>query len=258
MMKRDAQQDVRQDVQQAAQQVVRAQYRAALKNDVTEAALEDAVSVCRRKMEKEKQEGRLLTGGMFRWHELLFLYMEYVTEEPVSKGENEGADSAAGREGQTDWAGIPEQWFPEMAPLLHTWPELSGETHWAYMYPVFWFDTPKGLETWRRKKAPDKRCGRIAVLYPEKLFSYVCHHQAIVEEGLLVGDRYQMIFLHENLLFSYFETPRDREQVNIRREEGESLEIQKWEAVDPEAHFRHFPEAGGENFLVIETVISVG
>lgn len=63
MMKRDAQQDVRQDVQQAAQQVVRAQYRAALKNDVTEAALEDAVSVCRRKMEKEKQEGRLLTGG---------------------------------------------------------------------------------------------------------------------------------------------------------------------------------------------------
>ena len=30
------------------------------------------------------------------------------------------------------------------------------------------------------------------------------------------------------------------------------------EAVDPEAHFRHFPEAGGENFLVIETMISVG
>ena len=123
MMKRDV--DVQQDVQQAVLQVVRAQYRAALKNDVTEAALEDAVSACRRKMEKEKQEGRLLTGGMFRWHELLFLYMEYVTEESVSKGENEEADSAAGREGQPDWAGIP-----------------------------------------------DKRCGRIAVLYPEKLFSY--------------------------------------------------------------------------------------
>ena len=83
-MKRDVQQGVQQDVQQ----VVRAQYRAALKNDVTEAVLEEAVSVCRRKMEKEKQEGRLLTGGMFRWHELLFLYLEYVTEEPVSKGEN--------------------------------------------------------------------------------------------------------------------------------------------------------------------------
>ena len=170
MMKRDV--DVQQDVQQAVPQVVRAQYRAALKNDVTEAALEDAVSACRRKMEKEKQEGRLLTGGMFRWHELLFLYMECVTEESVSKGENEEADSAAGREGQPDWAGIPEQWFPEMVPLLHTWPELSGEAHWAYMYPVFWFDTPKDLETWKRNKAPDKRCGRIAVLYPEKLFSY--------------------------------------------------------------------------------------
>lgn len=59
MMKRDV--DVQQDVQQTVPQVVRAQYRAALKNDVTEAALEDAVSACRRKMEKEKQEGRLLT-----------------------------------------------------------------------------------------------------------------------------------------------------------------------------------------------------
>lgn len=240
-------------MKQAVQQVVRAQYRAALRNDVTEAALEEAVSACRRKMEKEKEAGRLLTGGMFRWHELLFLYMEYVTE-----GENKEDDDEADRKDRPVWAEIPEQWFPEMAPLLHTWPEFSGETHWAYMYPVFWFDTPKDLETWKRKKEPDKRCGRIAVLYPEKLFSYVCHHQAIVEEGLLVGDRYQMISLHENLLFSYFETPRDREQVNIRREEGESLEIQKWEAVDPEAHFRHFPEAEGENFLVIETVISVG
>lgn len=196
-------------------QIIRAQYRAALRKDMAEEKLDRAVLACRRKMEKEKQEGRLLTGGLFRYHELLFLYMEYVTE---------------GRDHE----------------------------HWAYMYPVFWFDTPKDLETWKRKKAPDKRCGRIAVLYPDKLFSYVCSHQAIVKEGLLTGDRYQMISLHENLLFSYFETPRDREQVNIRREEGESLEIQKWEAADPAGHFIHFPEAGGENFLVIETVISVG
>ena len=231
-------------------QIIRAQYRAALRKDMAEEKLDRAVLACRRKMEKEKQEGRLLTGGLFRYHELLFLYMEYVTE---------GSDhDTKSRKDQPDWTEIPEQWFPEMAPFLHTWQELSGEKHWAYMYPVFWFDTPKDLETWKRKKAPDKRCGRIAVLYPDKLFSYVCSHQAIVKEGLLTGDRYQMISLHENLLFSYFETPRDREQVNIRREEGESLEIQKWEAVDPETHFRHFPEAGGENFLVIETVISVG
>ena len=130
------------------------------------------------------------------------------------------------------------------------WDSVHGATCRDY--------TPAQLDAWAPREMDEERCGRIAVLYPEKLFSYVCHHQAIVEEGLLVGDRYQMISLHENLLFSYFETPRDREQVNIRREEGESLEIQKWEAVDPAGHFRHFPEAGGENFLVIETVISVG
>lgn len=96
------------------------------------------------------------------------------------------------------------------------------------------------------------------MLHPEKLLSYVCHHQAIVEEGLLVGDRYQMISQHENLLFSYFETPRDREQVNIRRKQEVSEEIKRWEEVDPESHFYHFPEAQGENFLVIPTVFSVG
>lgn len=69
-----------------------------------------------------------------------------------------------------------------------------------------------------------------------------------MREGLLVGDRYQMISLHENLLFSYFETPRDREQVNISRRPEPSEATKEWEAVVPESHFYHFPEANGENF----------
>ena len=71
----------------------------------------------------------------------------------------------------------------------------------------------------------------------------------LLREGLLVGDRYQMISLHENLLFSYFETPRDREQVNISRRPEPSEATKEWEAVVPESHFYHFPEANGENFL---------
>ena len=248
-------------------QIIRAQYRAVLKPEAAGSSLERAFDSCRRKMEKEKERGNLLTGGMFRWNQLLFLYMEYVTDTENDKKENRHDDhrqqTDSGTEkpesgGFQEWiAGIPEEWFPDMVPFLHTWQELSGEAHWAYMYPVFWFDTPRDVESWKRREMPDKRCGRIAVLYPDKLFSYVCHHQAIVEEGLLIGDRYQMISLHENLLFSYFETPRDREQVNIRRAEGEPLEIRKWEAADPAGHFKHFQEAGGENFLVIETVLSV-
>ncbi|MFR8494068.1 MAG: hypothetical protein ACLVC1_11170 [Mediterraneibacter gnavus] len=69
-----------------------------------------------------------------------------------------------------------------------------------------------------------------------------------------MGDRYQMISLHENLLFSYFETPRDREQVNISRRPEPSEATKEWEAVVPESHFYHFPEANGENFLIILTV----
>ena len=79
-----------------------------------------------------------------------------------------------------------------------------------------------------------------------------------MREGLLVGDRYQMISLHENLLFSYFETPRDREQVNISRRPEPSEATKEWEAVVPESHFYQFPEANGENFLIILTVFSVG
>ena len=121
-------------------QIIRAQYRAALRKDMAEEKLDRAVLACRRKMEKEKQEGRLLTGGLFRYHELLFLYMEYVTE---------GSDhDTKSRKDQPDWTEIPEQWFPEMAPFLHTWQELSGEKHWAYMYPVFWvaIGTKSGIE----------------------------------------------------------------------------------------------------------------
>lgn len=233
-------------------QVIRAQYRAVLKQGISEEKFRQAAEVCRAKMEKEAEAENLLTGGIFRHENLLFLYMEYICDWE----EHENREIKLARQDCIEK--LPDKWFSCMSPFLHTWQELSGERCWAYMYPVFWFDTPKDLETWKRREKPDGRCGRIAVLYPDKLFSYVCHHQAIAEEGLLVGDRYQMISLHENLLFSYFETPRDREQVNIRRLDEASREIEKWEAADPESHFYHFPEARGENFLVIETVADVG
>lgn len=42
----------------------------------------------------------------------------------------------------------------------------NTKRRWLYMYPVFWFDEPKSVEVWKRKKTPEARCGRIAVLYP--------------------------------------------------------------------------------------------
>lgn len=220
--------------------VIRAQYRAAVKADIEKEELQRLISICQHRAEDEIQKERLLTGGMFQYKNMLFLYMEYITEDETINVYD-----------------IPEQWFAVLSPVLESWPEMTGKAHWVYMYPVFWFDQPESVELWRRKERPDAGCGRIAVLYPDKLFSYVCHHQAIVKEGLLVGDRYQMISLHENILFSYFETPRDREQVNIRRCNQESEEIKKWNDVNPNSHFVHFDEANRANFLVIPTLFWV-
>ncbi|WP_070000209.1 hypothetical protein [Cellulosilyticum sp. I15G10I2] len=222
-------------------QIIRAQYRAALKEGTRDEKLLELVEVCRERAEQKRKDGSLLTAAMFRYNRLVFLYIEYI-------GINSNVKVEA----------IPDVWFSDLSAVLYIWPELSGNKNWAYMFPVFWFDQPESLTQWKRKKKPDRRCGRIAVLYPEQLFSYVCHHQAIVKEGLLVGDRYQMISLHENLLFSYFEIPREREQVNIRQIKQESEEIKAWMAANPESHFYHFPEAKGENFLIISELFTVG
>lgn len=228
-------------------QVVRAQYRAVLNENTTEEQLRTAADKCQKILQKKTAQEKILTAGMFRYQSFLFLYLEYIVEEGSSLPEQKSCEINQ----------IPDQWFDFMKPLLHSWKEYCGEQYWAYMYPVFWFDEPVSLKQWKRKQKPDARCGRIAFLYPEKFASYICHHHAIVEEGLLVGDRYQMISSHENVLFSYFETPRDREQVNIRREEKESEEIGKWEAVDPDSHFIRFKEDPENNFLVIDTIFSV-
>ena len=124
------------------------------------------------------------------------------------------------------------------------------------MTPVFWHDQPTYAREYVRDQPPEGRCGRIALLRPEKLMSYVTYHQALVREGLLVGDRRQFISLHENVLFSYFETPRDREQVNIKRSNEPSCVLAQWLAADPDSHFIRFPESPRENFHIIETVVS--
>lgn len=217
--------------------VIRGQYRAAIKTGVKQETIEELANICKLKVQAELDKGNLLTGGMYQYKTMLFLYLEYITE-------NDNLDIAA----------IPSDWFAEFTPFLEPWPWFGSMRHWVYMYPVFWFDQPKSLEYWKRSVKPDAGCGRIALLKPEKLFSYICHHQAIVEEGLLVGDRYQFISHHENLLFSYFETPRDRERVNILKVNKESREIIRWKDVNPKEHFELFPEAQGDDFLVISTL----
>lgn len=223
--------------------VIRAQYRAIIRNGVTESEISLVTEECYRKLKTKVEKGILLTGTMNRYKNMLFLYVEYVV-------------NAKGKE-NTKVEAMPDAWLENSFRILESWPGVSKKRYWVYMYPVFWFDQPKSIEQWRRKEKPTERCGRIAIVYSEKLLSYIYHHQAIVKEGLLVGDRYQMISQHENILFSYFECPRDRERVNISRLDLESEEIKKWEGAEPESHFIHLPESNGENFLIIQTVFSL-
>ena len=217
--------------------LLRRAFRAALRERVDEAALAAALSSFREACLLEKEAGALNTASVFRYRKLLFAYLELTPERPEDA--------------------CPQAPLALLAPFLKPWPALDGpDRPFVPMTPVFWHDQPTYAREYVRDQPPEGRCGRIALLRPEKLMSYVTYHQALVREGLLVGDRRQFISLHENVLFSYFETPRDREQVNIKRSNEPSRVLAQWLAADPDSHFIRFPESPRENFHIIETVVS--
>lgn len=177
--------------------------------------------------------GRLMTAACYRFGSELFLFCEALGE-PCS----------------------PEALLPAFNPLLAPWPQNGELRRWAVMYNIYWHSVPKNAADWRRPAPPALRRGRIARLQTDKLFSYCYHHTAIVQEGLLQGDRYHSIALHENTLFSYFEEPKT--MVNIRGvAERPSPALAAWEAADPESHFIRLPGAAG-NFLFLPTVFAFG
>ena len=56
---------------------------------------------------------------------------------------------------------IAEGWFLDLQEFLEVWSSVKGggntKRRWLYMYPVFWFDEPKSVEVWKRKKTPEAR-----------------------------------------------------------------------------------------------------
>jgi hypothetical protein len=123
------------------------------------------------------------------------------------------------------------------------------------MQPAFFFATFDSIEEWERKEKKI-RIGRIAQLLPDKKDSYLKYHQGLVEEGLLDGDKYQSIAIHEDILFSYFKEPK--EFVHIKKTSKEpSKVIEEWMKADPESHFNH-ELSGKDNFLIIKEIFSSG
>jgi hypothetical protein len=203
-----------------------------------ETTLNSLTDRCKERAEKLIEEEKLCNASFYRYKDMGFLYIEEITDT-----ENGSVDA--------------EQLMSDLKPCLRPWPEEDGDRYFAPMINVYYHHIPdEDIDKWEYERTTDKktRVGRVAFVYPEKLTSYVKHHTAIVEEGLLKGDKYAYISMHENLLFSYYEEPRNN--VNIKDLEAESKAINDWMAVDPESHFDR-EKAKGSNFLVIPCLFSV-
>ncbi|MBE5877122.1 MAG: hypothetical protein E7290_09595 [Lachnospiraceae bacterium] len=209
--------------------IYRKNYRACILDD---SDLENILKQDKLVVEEAIKSQRCLTVAIYRHENMLFLYMEALEEELT-----------------------PIELFPELSKLLALWPEREGMTPWAYMYPIYYHAIPESIDEWKRNEKKIRR-GRIAYLKEDKMFSYVYHHKAIVDEGLLEGDRYQFIALHEDILFSYFEEPKQFTHINLQCNEP-SRAIEEWIKADPESHFDH-ELSGEENFLLLPMVFSMG
>ena len=213
--------------------VYRCHYRGRLE-DSDAAQLVDLLQQCEQNAQQLINDGALMTAALYYYGNQLFLYYEAVGEEIR-----------------------PECFMAPLHPVLSQWPQKEDTCDWALMYNVFWHDAPKDNEDWKRSVPPERRRGRIAWLKHDTMFRYVYHHFAIAEEGILQGDRYQSIALHEDILFSYFEEPRT--PGNLRRDTTlQSQTIQAWLDVNPESHFIPLPGSNGSNFLLLPQYFALG
>ena len=213
--------------------VYRCHYRGRLE-EADAAQLADMLQQCEQNAQRLINDGALMTAALYYYGNQLFLYYEAVGEEIR-----------------------PERFMAPLHPVLSQWPQKEDTCDWALMYNVFWHDAPKDDEDWKRSVPPERRRGRIAWLKHDTMFRYVYHHFAIAEEGILQGDRYQSIALHEDILFRYFEEPRT--PGNLRRDTTlQTQTIQAWLDVNPESHFIPLPGSNGSNFLLLPQYFALG
>jgi len=223
------------------QQVRRASYRAVLRSGVEEEQLGRAFAECQAVFARAKEEYRLLAASLYRYGRFLFLYTE---------GIGEAAD--------------PEELCAFAAPFLQKWPAALGmpdsDRAWISMQPYYYHARPENAGEWMRNRQPSLRRGRIALLAKDKWESYMGHHLALMKEGLIEGDRYHLISVHENVLFSYFEEPKT--MTNLRQRPGApSKALEDWLLTDPESHFMRFAPGQGpgpdENFVFLPCVAAL-
>ncbi|CAM4038036.1 hypothetical protein L1N85_06940 [Paenibacillus alkaliterrae] len=193
--------------------IARAQFKEGCEGQGAEAAkLEEAV---RRLI----GQGELMTVGCFKWERNVFLYVECVHRLLE-----------------------PEELLPGMALYLEDWPGHADKRKWIPMIDVFHFNEPAGFGHWLRKDPVERRVGRVAHLKPEMAASYIYYHYQLQEEQAFHGPKYEIIAMHENLLFGYQEFPAVVEQPVIAGKLRTKGTPENWSDSRMDLHFQPWPD----------------
>lgn len=178
------------------------------------------------------REGQLMTAAGFKWNRNLFLYYECM-----------------------DKVLPPEMLLPEATNHLDDWPGQELPRKWIHLIDVFHFNAPMDAAHWRRKAPVERQVGRIAHLKPEMVASYVYYHYQLQEEHTFHGPKYEIIGIHENLLFGYQEFPAIIEEPILPKKLATSGTPEDWNESRMDLHFQPWPD-GHLYFKPIETLFS--
>ncbi|QMV39835.1 hypothetical protein [Cohnella cholangitidis] len=179
------------------------------------------------------EQGALMTAAAFSWRNNVFLYYECVDRQVA-------ADEIAGA----------------AVAYLKEWPGQSEPRKWIPMVDVFHFNEPASYEHWMRKTPVEKRVGRVAHLKPERISSYVYFHYQLQEERAFSGDKYEIIAMHENLLFGYQEFPNVIEEPVVPGRLSTNGTPDNWNDSRMDLHFQPWEDDGYLYFKPIEQLFA--
>jgi hypothetical protein len=205
-------------------------FRAQFKDGQEAAALENMI-----KEEKAKEivnSGSVMTIAAFKWEKNIFLYYECIDGEVK-----------------------PEEIFSSLHIFLEDWPGKNENRNWIPMIDVFHFNEPVSMEHWKRKDIVEKRAGRIAHLKPEMMASYIYYHYQLQEERAFFGPKYEIIAMHENLLFGYQEFPAIVEEPAAPKKLNTSVTPINWTDSRMDLHFQPW-EDGHLYFKQIDQIFA--
>ncbi|MGL1891268.1 MAG: hypothetical protein OCD02_06540 [Spirochaetaceae bacterium] len=212
--------------------IIRKVYRAQLHKDKVDAglkAIEQSINYLKKQIENEQ----LMTISLYNWEYNLFLYYESVSHDLQ-----------------------PEKLFTGLEENLIDWPGKEDKRYWIPMIDVFHFNEPVSKEHWQRKTSVERKVGKVAHLKPQMVSSYIYYHYQVQEERAFPGDKYEIISMHENLLFGYFEFPKVMEEPLAEKKLQTTGTPDNWADAHMDQHFLSW-EDGTIFFKEIETLFTL-